>query len=332
MNISVIVCTHNRSESLGKTLASIAASEVPGSIEWELLVVDNNSTDATRRVAEDFGRNSGLNARVLFEPRPGLSFARNLGVSASLGEILAFTDDDVHVSNRWIAEIQHGFDAHQPACMGGRILRDPTLPLPDWWDYGWRSVLCHFDRGNDVAVAGSDDRTEYAWGANISFHRSVFEKYGLFRTHLGRTPDTLGLGEDSELVLRLRHNGERVIYYPQAVVVHSPSTDRLSKDYLRRWTHCLGVSTCLIDREFPKHWPRLLRVPRWRYRWAFNTLWQAARLGIRGDERARFQQELNLIMLGAYAKTALRGKNSASPTPRLGGRAELSRNSDAVKI
>lgn len=332
MDISVIVCTHNRSESLPKTLASIAASEVPGSIEWELLVVDNNSNDGTRSLAENFARTSVLNARVLFEPRPGLSFARNLGVNESLGQIIAFTDDDVHVSTHWIAEIQKGFDAYQPACMGGRILRDPTLPLPDWWDYGWRSVLCHFDRGNEVAVAGSDDRAEYAWGANISFHRSVFEKYGLFRTHLGRTPDTLGLGEDSELVLRLRHNGERVIYYPPAVVVHSPSTDRLTKDYLRRWTQCLGVSTCMIDREFPKHWPRLLRVPRWRYRWALDTLLRAARVGVAGDARARFQQELNLIMLGAYARTALRGMNHAGPTPRLAKRADPARPSDPVRL
>lgn len=306
MDVSVVICTHNRCASLERSLESLAGMEVPASLSWELIVVDNNSSDGTQNVVESFAARSRLNVRRLFEPTPGLSHARNCGIQGSSGKIIAFLDDDVEVWRYWVAKVKQGFDEYNPACLGGRILRDPTLPLPDWWDRAWRSVLTHFDRGNEVAIAGPNDRIEYAWGANISFRREVFEKYGLFRTDLGRTPRSLGLGEDSELVLRLRQNGERVIYYPQAVVVHSPDASRLSKQYLRRWNYCVGVSTCLIDMEFPKQWPRIFRIPRWRYKWAAQTLWNAARHGLTGGPHEAFQQQLNLIKLLGYTVTAVR--------------------------
>lgn len=310
MDLSVIICTYNRCASLQKMLQSLAEMDVPASLSWELIVVDNNSTDGTRNVVESFAARSKLNVRYLFEPIPGLSQARNAGIRAACGRVVTFADDDVYVSRDWIAKIKQGFDEYQPACLGGRILRDPTLPLPDWWDRSWRSTLGHFDRGNEAIVAGPQDRVEYAWGGNISFRRDVFEKYGLFRTDLGRTPSSLGLGEESEMVLRLRQNGEIVVYYPQAVVVHSPAVDRLSKQYLRRLTYRLGVSTCLIDMEFPKHWPRIFRIPRWRYKWAAQTLWDAVRHGFIGDSTVAFQNRLNLVMLAGYSITAFRGRRN----------------------
>lgn len=315
MNISVVICTYNRCASLKKTLASIGAMEVPAALTWELIVVDNNSIDGTKSVVESFASSCGLNVRYQFEGTPGLSRARNCGIRHSTGGIIVFTDDDVLVSHEWIAQIKKGFDDYKPACLGGRILRDPTLPLPDWWDRKWRQVLTHFDRGNEVVIAGPEDRTEFAWGANISFRRDVFEKYGLFRVDLGAGTNVLG--EDSEIVLRLRQQGERVIYYPRAVVVHSPAVDRLSKQYLRTWNYRLGVAACILDRDFPKHWPRLLRVPHWRYKWAAQTLWNAARHGLTGGPREAFQQELNLITLFGYARTAVQPKRG---TPQVAGK------------
>lgn len=310
MDISVVVCTYNRSKSLKRFLDSAAAMEVPASLSWQLIVVNNNSTDDTKNVIEEFAKNSGLNVVPLFEATPGVTPSRNLAIRSSKGEILAFTDDDALASRDWLAQIKRGFDEYQPACLGGRILCDPELPLPQWWDKGWNRMLGHFDRGDQPIVAGSGDREEYAWGGNFSFHRDVFEKYGPFRSTLGRTPKKLGLGADSEIVLRLRLNGEKVVYYPGAEVIHSPDVRRLSKQYLRRLNYRLGVSTCTLDKEYPKHWPRILRIPRWRYKWAAQTLWNAARHGFNGASSASFQRQLNLIMLAGYSVTAFRGQRS----------------------
>src|SRR5271156_2755228 len=95
MKLSDILCTYNRAESLAKALASIAQSTVPDSIQWEVLVVDNNSRDATRSVVEEFWWRDPSRFRYLFEPKQGKSNALNAGIQQARGEILAFTDDDV---------------------------------------------------------------------------------------------------------------------------------------------------------------------------------------------------------------------------------------------
>ena len=97
MRITVILCTLNRCQSLAETLESIAISTLPDSVDWEILVVDNNSTDHTREVVEEFGRRYPDRFRYIFEPRPGKSYALNAGIREAQGEILAFTDDDVTV-------------------------------------------------------------------------------------------------------------------------------------------------------------------------------------------------------------------------------------------
>ena len=97
MNTTIIVCTYNRCKSLAKTLESIATLRVPGPVEWEVLVVDNNSTDQTRAVVEGFSCRYPSRFRYLFEPQQGKSCALNAGIQAARGEILAFTDDDVTV-------------------------------------------------------------------------------------------------------------------------------------------------------------------------------------------------------------------------------------------
>ena len=102
MKISVILCTYNRCQSLAKTLESIAVSVLPESVEWEVVVVDNNSKDQTREVIEDFCRRNAGRFRYIHESQQGLSHARNAGIREARGEILAFTDDDIIVDNKWL--------------------------------------------------------------------------------------------------------------------------------------------------------------------------------------------------------------------------------------
>src|SRR5579862_5854161 len=102
MDITVILCTYNRCDSLRKTLSSVAASGVPDNVTWEILVVDNNSKDRTRETVEDFCRAYPNRFRYLFEPCQGKSYALNAGISNSMGNILVFTDDDVTFEPTWL--------------------------------------------------------------------------------------------------------------------------------------------------------------------------------------------------------------------------------------
>src|SRR5580698_3953870 len=97
MTISVVLCTYNRCQALARALESVAASRLPASVDWEVLVVDNNSNDRTREVVEKFATRHPRRFRYLFESKPGKSNALNAGVNAAQGEILAFMDDDVSV-------------------------------------------------------------------------------------------------------------------------------------------------------------------------------------------------------------------------------------------
>src|SRR5579864_7055808 len=102
MNITVILCTFNRCRSLEQTLGSIAHSVVPDSIEWEVLVVDNNSNDQTRDVVKGFSDQHPGRFRYIFESTPGKSHALNAGIRESRSEVLAFVDDDVTVESTWL--------------------------------------------------------------------------------------------------------------------------------------------------------------------------------------------------------------------------------------
>src|SRR5215471_7732195 len=102
MNITVILCTYNRCKSLAKALASTAALKLPDSIEWEVLVVDNNSRDQTCEVVREFITRYPGRFRYFFEPQPGKSYALNSGIREARGTVLAFIDDDVTVEPSWL--------------------------------------------------------------------------------------------------------------------------------------------------------------------------------------------------------------------------------------
>lgn len=105
MRITVVLCTYNRCQSLLKALESLAASELPEAVEWEVLVVDNNSSDRTREVVEEFCRHNLTHFRYQFEPQQGKSFALNTGIREARGGIIAFVDDDVIADKAWLQNL-----------------------------------------------------------------------------------------------------------------------------------------------------------------------------------------------------------------------------------
>jgi len=235
--ISVALCTFNRAASLRKTLASFAASRVPSGLSWELLVVDNASTDDTRAVVDGF--EPALPLRYIFEPTQGLSHARNRAVSETAGsELLLFTDDDVRVEPDWIAAFASAAAAHPEAdFFGGRVKPLFEGGRPDWLHDENMDLLdglfVNYDPGPDSAeiMAG----IILPVGASMGFRRDCFAGDNLFRTDLGVSGRDLGRGEDTEFLARLLGSGRRGYYVAGAVSRHEVAAERLTFRYAFRY-------------------------------------------------------------------------------------------------
>jgi glucosyl-dolichyl phosphate glucuronosyltransferase len=233
VNITVILCTYNRCQSLAKALSGVAVSTLPKSIEWEVLVVDNNSKDQTREVVEDFCHKYPGRFRYLFEPIQGLSHARNAGIREAEGHVLAFIDDDVTVESTWLQNLTASVYRREWVGIGGRILPERPFSRPPWLRIEERYALAPlaiFDLG-----AEARELTEPPFGANMAYRKEMFQKYGGFRTDLGRCGDSMLSNEDTEFGHRLIAGGERLRYEPSAVVHHPVSEDRLRKKYFLTW-------------------------------------------------------------------------------------------------
>ena len=235
VKISVILCTYNRSESLANALASVARSKVPESIQWEVLVVDNNSSDQTGEVVEEFCRRYPEIFRYLFEPQQGKSLALNAGIREARGDVLAFTDDDVTVEPTWLHNLTAALPSGEWAGSGGRTLPERTFSPPPWLSLEGRHAvapLAVFDLG---PAAG--ELTESPFGNNMAYRKEMFEKHGGFRIDLGPCPGSRGpqKSEDSEFGHRLLAAGERLHYEPSAVVYHAVPESRLQKKYFLAW-------------------------------------------------------------------------------------------------
>jgi glycosyltransferase involved in cell wall biosynthesis len=240
MNITVIVCTYNRCDLLAKTLDRIAAQTVPEPFKWEVLVVNNNSSDQTRELVESICVKDPARFRLVSEPQQGLSYARNTGIRNARGKILVFTDDDICVESDWLWNLTSSLHSGEWAGAGGQIMPVCLGVLPNWLtidDFKTLGPFAGFDLG---AVPGPLMRPPY--GGNMAYRRETFEKYGGFRVDLGRTGTSLQGREEVEFANRLLAKGEKLRYEPAAVVRHTVPKSRMSKSYVLRWYYWNGRS------------------------------------------------------------------------------------------
>lgn len=273
MSITVILCTLNRCHSLAKTLENVAASNVPDSVQWEVLVVDNNSTDRTRQVVEDFCRRYPGRFRYLFEPQPGKSHALNAGIRETKGHILAFTDDDALVEPDWLWNLTSALQSGEWAGAGGRIIPVWSKQIPAWLstdDPHTMGPFVAFDLGMEAKQL-----TRPPYGANMAFCREAFERHGGFRVDLSRSGRSLQGREDIEFANRLLAEGERLRYEPHAVVRHPAPGYRMTKKYVLGWWFRYGwLELAETGRPPDSSWrlggvplSLLRRLSRWTAQW-----------------------------------------------------------------
>jgi glycosyltransferase involved in cell wall biosynthesis len=252
--ITVVVCTYNRSQPLKKSIESVAAQTLSHPLAWEILVVDNNSTDDTRQVVEGLQRRYPERIRYAFEPQQGISHARNTGIREARGEILAFIDDDETADPKWLEVLTSNLHGGQWAGAGGRVVPPSNFSPPRWLSILGSSIggpLAVFDPALEAGQL-----SEPPFGANMAFRREVFDKHGGFRTDLGRAGKNLISNEDTEFGRRLMGAGLRLRYEPSALTYHPVEESRLRTSYFLNWWFNKGRSDV---REFGSQ-PNRMRV------------------------------------------------------------------------
>jgi cellulose synthase/poly-beta-1,6-N-acetylglucosamine synthase-like glycosyltransferase len=235
MTLSVIVCTHQRPQDLERCLAGLAAHAAAA----EVIVVDSASKPAVAPAVEAF--NDRLpRLRYVYVEQPGLSLARNAGIAAATGEIVAFLDDDAVPEAGWPDAIKDAFAAPGVGCVGGACRPAFAADRPRWLSDRLLQLAGITRFGTERREPRSS--AEWPFGANMAFRREALADAGEFSTALGRRGRVLLSGEDSNMVARVLACGWRVLLEPRAVVAHTVAAERCESGYWwrRLWWNGIG--------------------------------------------------------------------------------------------
>ena len=195
--VSVVVCSYNGGRTLDQCLRSIAALDYP---DYEVILVDDGSTDATREIAARFPA-----VRTIHQPNQGLSVARNVGLEAATGSIIAYTDSDCFASTDWLTHLVYQLERTGAAAVGG-----PNLTPDD----GWLAACVGASPGQPTHVLEGDQVAEHIPGCNMAFRREAL------RAINGFDPQYRKAGDDVDVCWRLQHEGEWITFAPAAFVWH----------------------------------------------------------------------------------------------------------------
>lgn len=240
VRLSLIVPTCNRANCLEHALASFIAQNYDPAA-YEILVIDNNSTDGTRDAVRRVMEQASCSWRYVFESRQGLHYARNTGILQARGDIVVFGDDDIVAEDTWLHHIAEEFDTYPATGIaGGRVAPLWNGEPEDWiYDYGTpyvHPVMAILDYGSERLRL----EHEYVFGCNFAIRRSLALEIG------GSYPDTFprefkhlsGTGENA-MIDNARAIGYEVAYLPDALVHHQVDASRLTLDYFidrhERW-------------------------------------------------------------------------------------------------
>lgn len=238
--VSIVLCTCNRIRDLPEAVDDLLAQTYSS---YEILIVDHNSTDGTAEYAQ---RLASQEPRVSIhnEPLRGLSHARNRGIAAAKGEIVAWVDDDCRIPPRWLEAVVTAYRETGAGGVGGPA-KAKLDGRPSWLT---RELLRlgllpgAYDRG--------PERRDVDWliGCNLSFRRDVLTAVGQFRGDLGAGSPRGLAGEEVDFCARALRTGARLVYEPSAWVWHKMPRRRQSLTHALRFSFCVGMSNALIRR------------------------------------------------------------------------------------
>ncbi len=195
--VSVVVCTYNGGRTLEQCLQSLLRLDYP---DYEIIVVDDGSTDATRSIVSRFPT-----VRAIHQANQGLSFSRNVGLHAATGEIVAYTDSDCYTDPDWLTHLVDQLERTSAAAVGG-----PNLTPED----GWLAACVAASPGQPTHILESDQEAEHIPGCNMAFRRDALLAIGGFDYQYKKA------GDDVDVCWRLQHAGQWITFAPAAFVWH----------------------------------------------------------------------------------------------------------------
>jgi len=242
MQLTILICTHNRSALLERTLASINRAHRPEGCSVNILVVANACTDNTRVFLEDYCIRAAIKNWLplswLDEATPGKSHALNTAIPELRSDLVALVDDDHRVDENFLTGISSAAGSYPDAALFcGRILPDWDGSEPAWvHDTGPYRIyplpVPRQDLGDNPHLVGREG--PIPGGGNLFLRRQVFDRIGGFSTALGPKGHNLGGGEDTDFVLRALNSGELLQYIPDIIQYHYVDPARLRLAYLLR--------------------------------------------------------------------------------------------------
>lgn len=261
--VSAIICTHNRDRYLALAIDSLLKQDFPN---FEIIVVDNASTDRTRAVVE--ARLGDSRVKYVYEAITGLSVARNTGAKVAQSEILAYLDDDAIASPHWLSSLHEAYEKNEKlAIAGGKVtlLWVDGMTAPNWLSEGLAGNLGAYDLGNSIVPITQPGLTPR--GLNYSIRRKFLEQIGGFDPNLGRVGKNLLSNEELHMTHLALQSGWQVAYIPDALVAHHVAPERVKRRWFldRGWWQ--GISECYREQiageagvgQFRRGGERLLR-------------------------------------------------------------------------
>ncbi len=244
--ISVVICTYNRADLLPGALDSVLRQSLDQS-QFEIIVVDNNSTDSTPDVVAQYL--SYPHIRYIHEASQGLAHARNRGYKEARGKYVAYLDDDARADPEWLKSILDVFNntVPEPLAVGGPIYPFYLSQKPEW-----------FKDEYEIRSWGDKPRflvpKESFSGSNMTFARTVLEQFGGFNTHVGVNGTTLSVGEETSLFLKIWENyNERNIFYysPEVKISHYAPPEKMDTMYALKRSFASGQSAVQMVESDP---------------------------------------------------------------------------------
>jgi glycosyltransferase involved in cell wall biosynthesis len=252
MKITVLICTRNRAARLKNVLTSAAQMQIPSGLRWELLVVDNGSSDDTAGVALSFA--DQLPIRIVREEIAGLSHARNRGVAEARGQYICWTDDDVLIDPGWLAAYAAAFDKFPDAAVfGGRISPVLESPTPAWFARlrdNWPITTILARRDLDSQIPLDFQSGVIPWGANFAV-RTTEQRQVLYDAGLGVSPNQRRIGEEAEVVYRILKAGACGWWVPEAIVQHFIPAQRQTLSYVFEFYTAHGETVSYMEDVWP---------------------------------------------------------------------------------
>ncbi|NDW17628.1 glycosyltransferase family 2 protein [Dysgonomonas sp. 216] len=241
MRYSFVICSYNREKYIGKTIESVCLLDFKAD-QFELLIVDNNSTDNTEAVClKMIALYPAIDIRYIKETSQGVSYARNRGIKEAKGEFIIFVDDDETIASDYLTKFDGYLNAFPQIILAGTaVLPVYETEKPKWLShFTLRLVTGYYDEGNEVKKL---EAKNYPGTGHTIIKKELFERFGYYNTDLGRKGKGLMGAEDKDMMLRLIENNIDCYYLPGMPVYHHIPAEKLTEQFFNELTYSIGKS------------------------------------------------------------------------------------------